>query len=225
MHEYIKKAANKAKQKSKEQYLFHAPVYVVHELPENINLPLVLEKLEALLPKSFCQAIDAIYISHLEEFDERSVNAMYKDGAIYVTNRQDDALDLIDDVVHEVAHAVEEFAKDNIYSDGLIEREFLAKRNTLYRILHEEGYAPSPMLFQNPEYSEDMDTYLHQFVGYPTLISLSMGLFVSPYAITSLREYFACAFEEYFLGDRTYVKKISTQVYNKIERIKEEGDF
>ena len=45
------------------------------------------------------------------------------------------------------------------------------------------------------------------------------GLFNSAYAATSLREYFANAFEEYFLGNRKNLSKISPQLYKKIDFI------
>ena len=43
-----------------------------------------------------------------------------------------------------------------------------------------------------------------------------MGLFSTPYAVTSLREYFATGFEEFYIGDRNYIKKISPNLYNKL---------
>ena len=59
--------------------------------------------------------------------------------------------------------------------------------------------------------------FLYADVGYPLLTSLTMGLFISPYAATSLREYFARGFEEYYIGDRKYLTNISPVLYNKIE--------
>ena len=59
--------------------------------------------------------------------------------------------------------------------------------------------------------------FLYREVGYPLMTSLTMGLFVSPYAATSIREYFARGFEEYYLGDRKYLTKISPMVYNKVQ--------
>jgi len=225
MRKYIQEASLRAQKNSKEQLLFSTPVYVLHPLPDHVDLQAVLRKLEALLPRHFCAGVEAIYVGHLKEFDEREVNAMYKDSAIYVTNRQESAKDMIDDIVHELAHAVESIAMAEIYDDDKIEQEFLVKRDALYRILREEGFVPSVEQFRDPEYSEELDSYFHVYVGYPKLTMLSMGLFVSPYGATSLREYFANAFEEYFLGDRSYVKKISTQVYNKLEKIKEKGEY
>ena len=59
------------------------------------------------------------------------MNAKYSDGAIYVTNEQDDEEDLIDDIIHEFAHAVEDRYNDYLYGDGSIEERFLFKRNKL----------------------------------------------------------------------------------------------
>ena len=71
----------------------------------------------------------------------------------------------------------------------------------------------------NIEYSEEFDEFLYKSIGYEKLANISTGLFVSPYGITSLREYFANGFEEYFIRDPFYLKKISPQIFNKIEQI------
>ena len=61
------------------------------------------------------------------------------------------------------------------------------------------------------------DHYLYNVVEYPTLSTLTTGLFYSPYAVTSLREYFANGFENYFLRDQNYLKKDEPSiVYSKI---------
>ena len=61
--------------------------------------------------------------------------------------------------------------------------------------------------------------FLYQDVGYALLTTLTMGLFVSPYAATSLREYFATGFDKYYLEDRRYLKNISPILFEKIEYI------
>ncbi len=66
-----------------------------------------------------------------------------------------------------------------------------------------------------------MDYYLDNIVGYPTLQTLAMVLFYSPYAITSINEYFANGFENYFVRDRLYLKDISPTLYKKINDILE----
>ena len=43
-----------------------------------------------------------------------------------------------------------------------------------------------------------------------------MGLFSSAYPTTSLREYFATGFEEFYIGDRRDVAQISPKLYKKL---------
>ena len=69
------------------------------------------------------------------------------------------------------------------------------------------------------EYNKKFDNFLANEVGYPTLLSLTMGLFVSPYAATSIQEYFANGFEKYFLDNPRMVRDISPVLYGKIEEI------
>ena len=51
-----------------------------------------------------------------------------------------------------------------------------------------------------------------------------MGLFVSPYAATSLREYYASGFEDYYLNNGKVIKKISPALYEKINNLNNLGD-
>ena len=71
---------------------------------------------------------------------EREINAMYKDGTIYVSNYQSDEEDMVDDIIHEIAHAVEDNYMMQIYGDNQIEVEFLSKRMTLKKRLELEGF-------------------------------------------------------------------------------------
>ena len=41
--------------------------------------------------------------------------------------------------------------------------------------------------------------------------------FVRPYGATSLREYFACAFQEYYLGNKDRLFDRCPEVYKKID--------
>ena len=73
--------------------------------------------------------------------------------------------------------------------------------------------------FGDIEYSEDFDLYLYKEVGYDEIGNLTSGLFYSPYAATSVSEYFANGLENFFLGNREYLKKISPQLTKKIWEI------
>ena len=77
-----------------------------------------------------------------EEFEDRDINAMFKDGAIYVSNEQDDVEDMVDDIVHEIAHSLETPYGGLIYGDKKIEKEYSHKRIKLYEILESEGLNP-----------------------------------------------------------------------------------
>ncbi len=219
MADYIKESSEKTQKGQKELTVFgDVNVFIKDPLPEDIDVRNVLTKLETLIPKYFASGLDLIIIGHNGEFEERDINAMYQDGAIYVTNLQMTEEDLLDDIVHELAHAVEESNGEFLYSDELIFKEFMGKRKRLLDILTQEGYSVDEQNFMNAEYDREFDEFLYQEVGYPTLTALTMGLFASPYGATSLREYFANGFEEYFLGDRNYLKKISPFLYSKLDK-------
>ena len=65
---------------------------------------------------------------------------------------------------------------------------------------------------------------MYQDVGYPKLNTLSQGIFSSAYGVTSLREYFANGFEEFYLGDRRYLSKTCPKLYNKINELNALGE-
>jgi len=150
------------------------------------------------------------------------LNAQYKDGVIYVLSEQDDEADVYTDIVHEIAHSVEETYGPDIYEDGEMEEEFIRKRARLFDILRAYGYTKEmpESAFMNPDFDQRFDRFLYTTVGYPVLTQLVPDLFVSPYGATSLREYFANAFEHYF-ANRQYkrVQNISPSVYKKIEML------
>ena len=67
----------------------------------------------------------------------------------------------------------------------------------------------------NVEYSQEFDDYLYD-LGYEMIANLVSGVFLNPYSITRLREYFASAFEEYILSDKKHVAQVCPKVYEKI---------
>ena len=221
--EYIKSSAKSVLKESKERYLHgHIPVHIKDSFIQPIDLDFVLKKVEHILPAALLNAIDSIYVGQFGILNKREVNAMYYEGSVYVTNHQDDEDDLLDDIIHEIAHSVEEMRGIEIYPDGLIEQEFLGKRTRLESLLKSEGFKVPSEWINNPEYSIEFDEFLYKDVGYPLLTGLTMGLFYSPYGITSLREYFANGFEAVFLHkDGHYLKKISPHLFSKLETLNE----
>ena len=94
----------------------------------------------------------------------------------------------------------------------------------MFNILSSEGFDVDPIFKTRPEYNKNIDYFLYKDVGYTLLNNLVSGLFPSAYSATSLREYFAIGFEEFFIGDRTYLKKICPILYYKLESLASMGE-
>ena len=223
--DYIKESLKKSKAFN-HYSLFGSkiPIYVKDELiftDGKGSLEQVIKIIENSLPSFFVSNVDVIYVGDFSHFEERETNAAYENGAIYVINVQDNAMDMADDVVHEIAHAVEEKYYEHIYGDGRVENEFLGKREKLYQILNAyEEPTPDYVYFQNPQYNEQFDEYLYTEIGYPALAAYANGLFYSPYSVTSVREYFARGFEAFFLyKELKTLASISPILYNRIETL------
>ena len=172
------------------------------------------------MPSHLFSEVDALFVGMFEDFEDRDINALYKDGAIYISNEQDNVEDMIDDIVHEFAHSIEEWAGMEIYGDSTIKYEFLAKREILFKQLSQLGYGNLHLNdFLDTEYSKNFDFFLYKSVGYDKLNMLTVGLFPSPYSATSIREYFAIGFEEYIYGDRRDLKEVSPFLHEKISQL------
>ena len=191
-------------------------VFIKDKITNPVNLSAVFRKLEAVLSDSVLRMIDVIYIGDFPFLKEKKVNASYMDGAIYLSNDQDNDYDMLDDIVHECAHAVENSNSYDLYSDGKIENEFLSKRNKLEIYLKHEGYPVDEYNFQNAQYDSNLDSFFMHEVGYEKLRNLSNGIFLSAYSAVSLREYFAIGFEEYYLRDKDIVRKTCPRVFEKL---------
>ena len=185
---------------------------------DSISVESAIAKYESKLPDHIRNEVEMIIVGHFDEFEERDINAFYKDGALYVSNFQSNNDDLLDDLVHETAHSLEEAYGFEIYGDEKIKQEFLSKRTNLYHLLWDIGFKIQKRLFTDLEYNQEFDEFLLQDVGYDRLSGILKGVFVSPYAATSLREYFATAFTEFYLypDSHNYLQKVSPEVYKKL---------
>lgn len=214
----------KHKNKRPKRFIWKDTEVVVKDEITNpeVSIQPVLQIIGKKIPEHFLTNVDIIYVGEFEFFKEREIQAMYENSCIFVTNQQDSIDDMCDDIVHEIAHSLEELYGDMIYSDDKIEREFITKRKQLLSILRAEGFEVSEMLFMNPEYTEQFDEYLYKHVGYDVLNMLSAGIFYSPYAATSLREYFANGFEGlYYYGEYQFISKHCPQLFTKLNNLME----
>tara|TARA_R110001583_G_scaffold46869_1_gene146832 strand:+ start:239 stop:949 length:711 start_codon:yes stop_codon:yes gene_type:complete len=218
--DFITESIKRNKNEQKEYSFGNGYVFLKDPLPDNVDLDFVLEKIEDIIPLELRDRVESVMVGDFEEFRERNINAMFKDGAIYLTNAQSSNDDMIDDIVHEIAHSVEEQYGYQIYAlQPNITAEFRQKRIKLEEILKQQDINTQGFNFSDVEYNAEFDDYLYNTVGYPILQTLSVGLFPDAYGITSIREYFASGFEAYYLGNRDYLKRTSPIMYKKIKEL------
>jgi len=190
-------------------------------LDDSVDVEKIVSRLESLIPTHLLSEVEMIIIGHFDEFEERNLTAFYKDGAIHVSNIQIGEDELLENMIHEAAHAVEAAYGQVIYADAKIKDEFLRKREHLYNLLWSVGFKAPKRLFMDPEYDQEFDEFLLKDVGYDKLSKIARGLFINPYAPTALSEYFATGFTEFYMfpNEHTYLKQISPALYNKLEKI------
>lgn len=200
----------------REYYIHNIPLFVVDEPDSGVDIGQFCLEVEETLPHALLSNVEVVYIGNFVALNDR--NAMFNDGGIFMTSEEPTSNDMFENFVHEVAHSLEARHGMEIYQDNLVQ-EFIGKRRKLYHLLAAEGYKVDPKYFMNVEYDAKFDSFLANTVGYPTLLTLTMGLFASPYGATSIQEYFANGFEKYFLDDPRTVKSVSPILYRKIEEI------
>jgi len=224
MLNYLRESHNQTIAKVQD---FYTPtgihVYIKEPLPDNIDMEEIIAKVEEHLPQHLLSEVEMIIVGWFKEFEERKLNAFYGDGCLYISNLQDDNEDMFDDIVHEIAHSLEEPYGYEIYGDKKLEKEFLSKRMALKDILWAHGYKAPALFFMNSEYDQEFDEFLHEKVGYDKLALLMQGLFVSPYAATSLKEYFATGFTEFYLDpNHNFLKEVSPALYEKLVKLQQQ---
>ncbi len=217
------------KQKQPTNFYTSSGLHIFFQQPllnKEIDVESVVNRLESMIPSHLLQEIEMIIFGTFEEFKDRSINAMYKDGALYVSNAQDSFNDLLDDLVHESAHSLESKFGLIIYGDSEIEKEFLRKREHLHDLLWSMGYKAPKSFFTNLEYDKEFDMFLYETVGYEKLAPLMSGLFLNPYAATSINEYFATGYTDYYMDpSHGYLKKVSPALYKKIFLLQDEKNL
>lgn len=209
----------KNKQPRKKEYFLHGQILLLinDALPSDVNVTLVKKKIEKNIPKKLFNNLDYIYIGQFDELKIRNVQSAYLRGAIFITNEGQTEDSLYAAIVHELAHCIEEYHREDIYGDDEISAEFISKRKKLRTILKQENLIyPDSIAYIRTEYNNNFDNFFYETVGYDKLNQLIVNLFASPYAVTSLREYFANGVEHFFLFDREYLKNICPQLYKKI---------
>ncbi len=198
---YIKNSAEKGKRIQREFDLYGGDVKLIllNKLEDNINVNNIVLELNSLIPHHLTYGLDAIYLGDFEELEQKNIDSLYYAGIIYVKPNQKSDSDIITDIIHEMAHNVEDNYQHIIQQTSSLKNEFLNKRKKLYSILTDKGFNQYALTdYLNPNYDTKFDEFLYKTVGYDLLRELTVDIFVSPYAATSLREYFANGFEHYY---------------------------
>ncbi len=221
---WIQESVKRSKKMKDHYKMQEIDIFIKDQLPEHIDPDLVFSTFSKLIPSHLMSGVDIIYVGQFDVFKEKKVNAVFQDGAIYVSNEQDSNEDMIDDIIHELAHSVEEKFTQYIYNENDLKNEFLGKRKRLYDILLNYDFNPPPVIKTTFHYDEKIDMYFYKDVGYEAMWNLVNGLFPSPYSTTSLREYFAVGFEQYFMGEKATIKKLCPILHSKIENLEYLGD-
>jgi hypothetical protein len=206
----------------KGSFLTHSAVNIV--VKDDLLFELEVSDLEDVIdmfPKAVTKNIDYIIFGNFDFLRKKNYNASYKDGAIYVLNDQEGNADILDDIVHEIGHSVEDNHQDLVYGDGALEMEFLKKREILRKEFSKEGIEVPEDVMSNPEYDQNLDMFFSEKVGYPRMTTIVQGIFYSPYGATSLREYFANGFEAHYYHRDVYLQRVSPVLYSKISKLEE----
>ena len=194
-------------------------IFVKDQLPQEIDIDFVIRYVAKRLPDHVLSNIEIIYVGLFHDLVVRDINALWQNGAIYITNNQDSEMDMIDDLIHEIAHSNEKQYERVVYEDNSLEEEFLVKRKQLAHILKQKGYDLPTGFIYNVEYDKVIDDFLYETVTYDVLWQMVPGIFPSPYAATSLREYWAKGFEEFYMGNPQDLKKIAPSLFSKLMQI------
>ena len=214
---YVKKTSERHLNERREFSLFNkTTIFIKDFLPKEVNITKVVKEIEKKLPAHLAYDLDAIYIGQFPELNTREVESVYMNGAIFISNNQNSVEEMCSSIVHEVAHGVEDRYGEDIYGDSEVVSEFISKRKKLASLLKEQGINCNVKLFLTIDFNQQFDDFLYKEVGYDLLNRLSAGLFISPYAATSIREYFANGFECYFCKEPEYLEKVSPKLYSKI---------
>jgi hypothetical protein len=196
-------------------------VYFKGRLPKNVSLQYVFDEIKDKLPKRLFSNLDSIIIGDFDFLNDKDLNSLYYNNKLYISNKERSEESILHDIVHEIAHSVEKKYEDEIYGDKSLQVEFINKRRKLFNQM--APYYPEchDFNFDSIEYSDTFDKFLYKEVTYPKLARMSSGIFCTPYAATSLREYFADGFENYVLYPemRKDIYMMCPQLFNKVRKI------
>jgi hypothetical protein len=205
--------------KNKFIKIFNDTYFIIKDQPVyDLDIGKICTMLQASIPKNIIKNLDVIYVGDFDDLVQREVTAAFSDGCIYVMNTHQDESSFVEDVVHEIAHSVEDFFGIYLYGDAKLEEEFLEKRRILSYFLKKDGIQIPANISKNTDFDENIDNFLYIELGYDILSRYIIDLFPTPYSVTSLREYWAVCFEN-FHTKKIDIKSNCPEAYKKIKEL------
>lgn len=216
----------------KKRFYFNRGIEFVLDKPlkKDIDIEKVMGLLRSNLPVSSYVGINNVYFGEFDILKKRSLTALHHKDNIYISSEEmSSEKEILDDLVHEFAHRFEENNSEKIYEDGKIINEYLGKMNRLHDLITQDYdldyFGITYFDFINTEFDEKFDKFLYEKIGYEEVENMAPTLFIRPYAATSVREYFATGFEDYYLEGGLQLKKISPILHSRIELLEKSTDF
>jgi len=185
----------------------------------------IVYKILETLPQSHLSFVKEIRVGDYEIQDSLGIYSLYDSGIVYIDRDIKSNEELFLSLIHEIGHAVEENNFDLLYGDEQVIKEFISKRKALTRKLEVHGYDVSSFDIEELSYSKENDLFLLDYIGYDKLRSLISGIFLDPYSVTSLREYYATAFERYATDPQAArrLEAVSPKLLEKLKQLFEES--
>lgn len=187
---------------------------------EKVSGEQIKDFIASRLPAHFFRDLKQIIVGYFPQLDKAKLSSNYENNTIQVTNSLKEE-DIISAIIHELAHHAETLYNQEIYSDGSIASEFLGKRQNLFRKISSKVPETDPELFKEVEFNNSLQDLFYKTIGLDAMTNFVVGLFPSPYAAVSLKEYWAIGFENFIMdvNSNQYTKSISPHLYQKLSEI------
>lgn len=199
--------------------LFKETYFIIKDpMVYDLDVQKICNMIEATIPKGIIKNLDVIYVGEFDDLIQREVTAAFKDGCIYVLNTHQTESSMVEDIVHEIAHAVEAFFGMQLYGDTGLESEFLEKRRIMSYFFKKDNIPFPQLILKDVDFNEEVDNFLYVDLGYGMLSNYIVDLFPTPYSVTSLREYWAVCFEN-FHTKKVEIKRLCPEAYKKIQEL------
>ena len=66
---------------------------------DQVDVETIVAKVEKIIPEHLRSEVEMIIIGWFQEFEDREINAFYKDGTLCISHLQDDNEDMYDDII------------------------------------------------------------------------------------------------------------------------------